>query len=1780
VRNWIPWRVDEPRALARYVRPGDVGDLLELPGPAGDSPVERLGLVYAAVAGAGIRYAHEPPSEHPDAQEIRSPAEVLWAPKHATCLDLAVVLAGACLKAGLEPLILLIEGRLGRHALLGVRAGARPDEAEDDQECRTEWWPAPPAWLAAQVRRAPGDPGRSLIVLDPVGVSTALPSSPARGTQASFEQAVSNGAERLLDPGTTWQAGVDLAYAGRERETYQPADRPSSEPLRAPYLDRSAARSPLQLLRADYRVVPFLARDELTVLRHWCGQAASARRDGLAVIDGTGGSGKTRLALELAQRLRDQGWYAGLLRPVVAGGSWAASVEWLASVVSPVLAIVDYADARVEETKTLLRALSSRAAGSVVVLTARSVEGEWLGEIQGFVQRDGRVVAQRRFDLPPEHPDALAIFRRATAAFGGEGTQATVAEVARSAPGRWTTLDHILLAWLAVHHGGELPATRRELYGAVLDHEERYWLDMYQHLAGRKTSPRVLRRAAAVLTLLAPAPARAGEALRAVTELADAAEWREDVRRTFAECFYAGPGEPLALRPDPIADHLAAGVLADDPGLLDRCLDGLDAEGLRSALANLNRAASVAPDEVTPLFTDWLRRHGGQWPAVLQLAITQGRSALAALERLAAEEPGVLPLDELSDSVPTEHIGLTRLGLAIDSRRLERLRPAPTTGPDRLSDLLLQVSHRQSKAGDHDGALASISEAVQIRRGLAAADPVYLLHLAIALNNLSAEQADTGNHKSALASNAEAVAYYRDFTRADPVTFLPHLAAALSNLSNRQSDIGDRDGALASATEAVQIRRSLASTSPADLAMSLASLSNRQSDIGDQDGALASATEALRHYRALANANPAAYLTELATVLNNLSLRQDDTGDPAAALASATEAAAHFRTLTEANPPAHRSGLAAALTNLSRHQGNAGDRTSALSSITEAIQVRRTLADANPAAYLPHLALALNTLSHQQSGNGDRDGALASISEATTHYRTLAEANPALHLPDLAMSLNNLSVQQSSTGDRRGALASITEAAAHYRTLADANPDAYLRHLAAALNNLSIYQDDNGDRQAALASIEEAILIRRGLVEANPAAYLNDLASSLHNAAIRRGNSGDGDGALAAATEAVQIRRELAEANPAAYLPELAMSLNNLGNQLAGTGDRNGALATATEAVTHYRGLARNNAPAFLPPLAAALNDLSIRQSDSGHPQAALATITEAVQIRRTQASANPAAYLPDLATALNNLSLRQHETGDRDGALGTATEAVQIRRTLASANPAAYLPDLATALINLASWQSETGNGDGALASATEAATYYRALADAEPRAYLPLLGTALNNLSLRQHEAGDRDGALTTITEAVQIRRTLASARPAIHLADLAVSLSNLAIVQSIAGDRPAVLTSITEAAALYVTLARAAPATHLPRLVTTLNNLVRVLGEPLRTDRDPWVTAIAGFEDSLPRAELRANYAQALALADQRDAAIDQLVNAAAETEAGEGRALGSARLVINRTAVSLEADDPRLPRWAVTPVPDGDLKVIVRWAARRGWPDVEALLGEHADALGQQNFRTSLSVVSELFPGDPAPPSLAAFLADIDRQGLETVLASGRTAQAAAELLTAWVATATWEESASFLREHVAELTAADVRELLASHEDETSRQHLAVLELADRLPLDEVYQVVTDAPTATERALDAVEAGDTGQLNRILAAAPGILRTGASGVFLQAVLALTSAEPSIAGEYATMIATHGNPGQREALAIRLREFARHQPDPAPALAIADVIAPEASEGARGGESDAG
>ncbi len=1289
--SWPRWPLDDPPALAHYVRPDQVAHHVPLPGPSGESRLARLRAVYEAIAGLRIGYAYDAATDEAGRQVIRPPDQVLWAPQHATCLDLALVLAGGCLTAGLHPVVVILAppgGRGSLHALLLVRL----DQDTTPTSGAGAVWPTPPAELLGTLQRqVSGSPGK-VVAVDPVGVAVSLGFTRTRGLDVSFDDAVTSGARHLTSadgaPEWDWTVGVDIGARWRAQDVEQLGAHPASEPLRAPYRAPETAESPLRLLRAEYELVRFQNRDELTVLREFCHRTAAGDRTGLAVITGIGGSGKTRLALELAQRLRADGWYAGTL-PKPPRGESVAGVEWLAGVVSPVLVVLDYADGRVTDATALLAALRARrGAPAVVLLTARAIEGDWLDSIIESLDSDAHPYRREDIALPDTHPNSGDVYHRTLTAL------ATTAGAPPALPRgiRWTTLDYVLLGWIAAQGASTLPTSREELYDQALGHEENYWCTVYRDNV-REREPRRsrLRKAAACLSLVAAAEQHADDILAAVGDLKADARERHDVRDTLILCLRPEPGEGLALRPDPVGDHLLLREFGNDESGLARVLDAGGDQGLGQALITLARAGQNDPVTATRLITSLLDADITRWPHVLAIAAAQGGAAAASLEQLASRTPTPLPLEELSALLPFSSLGLYHLALIVDHRLLDAAR---TASADRaqIAELLLRLSARASHTGDRAGALGSITEAVGHYRGLAAANPA---------------------------------------------AYLPDLAMSLNNLSNRQSETGDRAGALGSITEAVEIRRELAAASPAaylpDLAMSLNNLSVYQSETGDRAGALGSITEAVEIRRELAAASPAAYLPDLAGSLNNLSVYQSETGDRAGALGSITEAVEIRRELAAANPAAYLPDLAGSLNNLSGCQSETGDRAGALGSITEAVEIRRELAAANPAAYLPDLAMSLNNLSGCQSETGDRAGALGSITEAVGHYRGLAAANPAAYLPDLAMSLNNLSNRQSETGDRAGALGSITEAVEIRRELAAASPAAYLPDLATSLNNLSGRQSETGDRAGALGSITEAVGHYRGLAAANPAAYLPDLAMSLNNLSNRQSETGDRAGALGSITEAVGHYRGLAAASPAAYLPDLAGSLNNLSGCQSETGDRAGALGSITEAVEIRRELAAASPAAYLPDLARSLNNLSGCQSETGDRAGALGSITEAVEIRRELAAASPAAYLPDLAMSLNNLSGCQSETGDRAGALGSITEAVEIRRELAAASPAAYLPDLAMSLNNLSGCQSETGDRAGALGSITEAVEIRRELAAANPAAYLPNLATSLNNFSER---------------------------------------------------------------------------------------------------------------------------------------------------------------------------------------------------------------------------------------------------------------------------------------------------------------------------------------------------------------------------------------------------------------------------------------------------------------
>ncbi|HET8681286.1 MAG TPA: tetratricopeptide repeat protein [Micromonosporaceae bacterium] len=881
--GWPRWaRRDAPGSLLHYVQYGVIPRMLGGGGmpAAGDGrpPLDRLRLLYEAFAARRIRYADEPATSEPGRQAIRPPDQVLVTPRHGTCLDLCVTYAGACLDAGLHPMVVVLDparpGAVG-HAVVVVWLGGQDwaGRAADGYPLARK--PAVhgrlPEAMLDELRAAAGESG-AFAAVDVSAVATRRGRSGEESPPASFDQALADGARMLTGGDWSWSIGVEVA-AYRIGDALAVPGGVERVPLVPGYLGLEAepTAGPLEQLRARRGVVPFYRRDELDLLLEWCQAAEPADRTRIAVVHGAGGAGKTHLAAELCARLDGQRWLTGFLtRHPDNDGLW-----WLATVVSPLLVVVDYAEAaKSAGVVNLVTALRQRAGGpTCVLLTARAVGSWWTDDIAAPLLRDG----VPHLVLPPvrlgdHHPQVRGVFRHAVRAFA---QRRGVPVPGRTDPpaGRWTTLDLVMHAWLTAHGVTDLPADPDALYSEIIDRELRYWRDTVIGRFGEGARPTggVLPAAAACVTLLAPAPDRLRHVLTAVDELREDPRSRAQAAEVISSLLPPDPGDgTVAVRPDPIGDHQALRAFGADEELFLRCLRAASEAEQRNACIMLTRAAQAGDSERSPaarLAATALDGCPALWRAALAVAAGQGGPLLPALEALAGSEHAPQPLLETAISVPPGHATLRQLALVAT----QCSRPAG-----------------HAETSDEDPAA----------------------ELAAWWNNLAVRQAEVGQRSEALHSITEAVTHYRQLAQANPAAFLPDLAMSLNNLANHQAQVGQRSEALHSITEAVTILRQLALANPAaflpDLAGSLNNLANRQAEVGQRTEALHSITEAVTHYRQLAQANPAAFLPDLATSLNNLANQLAAAGQPAQAVAAYDQATTGLRPAAQAELLLHR----------------------------------------------------------------------------------------------------------------------------------------------------------------------------------------------------------------------------------------------------------------------------------------------------------------------------------------------------------------------------------------------------------------------------------------------------------------------------------------------------------------------------------------------------------------------------------------------------------------------------------------------------------------------------------------------------------------------------------------------------------------------------------------------------------------------------------------------------------------------------------------------------------
>ncbi|MEU7901212.1 tetratricopeptide repeat protein [Nonomuraea sp. NPDC049152] len=547
---------------------------------------------------------------------------------------------------------------------------------------------------------------------------------------------------------------------------------------------------PAGLLAPGRRIVEFVGRrGELAELLAWC-ECGPGR---IRLVTGPGGVGKSRLAVELADRLSQVGWRCEW----VADGAEADAVGTVRGVSrGRVLLVVDYAEIRTGLGTLLRAAVADDGAALRVLLLARSA-GDWWDRLKvaepvvraqladAYSERPlGASVETERSDVDL----VLEAVPRFAEALGVDPPARVLVE-----PGRGATriLDLHATALVAVLHairaretGGEGDEVRvgvADVFGELLAHEERYWLGTAE-LAGLLEGTAGLR--AAVLGRIVAA----GCLLGALSE-SEAVALLERVPGAAASLKVAGwlrdlypPHDPEewlgSLQPDRLAEHLTIAQLNASTELTNRCLTELDHRQALRAITLLGRAGTDQPD------------------------------ALPLLERtlpLLDHVIGRLPPDPellmtISNAIPYPSVALAETDVTITRRGLALVQDDDPASRvkwlGRLLAALVQTRH-------HGEALLVGTEAVRIWRDLAQDDPEECLpRLATALSNLGAVQARLDFHEQALDGEREAVRIWRDIGEQEHHS---ELAASLSNLGNWFNRTGSTEEALDALQEAVRL---------------------------------------------------------------------------------------------------------------------------------------------------------------------------------------------------------------------------------------------------------------------------------------------------------------------------------------------------------------------------------------------------------------------------------------------------------------------------------------------------------------------------------------------------------------------------------------------------------------------------------------------------------------------------------------------------------------------------------------------------------------------------------------------------------------------------------------------------------------------------------------------------------------------------------------------------------------------------------------------------------------
>jgi tetratricopeptide (TPR) repeat protein len=766
-----------------------------------------------------------------------------------------------------------------------------------------------------------------------------------------------------------------------------------------------------QLLRPEEALVPFdpARQPELDALNAWLDDPQWPQS--VRLLTGAGGTGKTRLAIELCQQRLKEAWHAGFLDPELNAKDMFTTWQTLGNLNRPLLIAIDYAETRQIVLLELIKAILQTPGSQPVrlLLLARD-GGEWWDNLlskDSYCELLLGGYATSALRLPPLYAaeqDRHRAYEIALNTFAQTLGVAAPSGVPKLEGEHFSRPLYLQMAALLALHG-ERPTTAEGLTKGLLNHERRYWRGLLAHFEW--VEPEREAQQLLALTTLAGGFATPKEAMPYWDKLSGSHLSRSDFQALFHALVPLYPGKQglQAVRPDLLGEALVSQALLSPraSALLDAVLANSASQPIhRYALTVLARISSQRPD-LQETLVEALVRH---FPHCYQSIVEVAKETTGHLPELAE-----IAFDRLQTATKSQVASLLRLLLKEESVQLAE-----------LNYLVMKYLEEKSRLKSKEK--ASSDSVVAHARDLR--------DLAVALYR-------TGRAKDAVSFALKGLERYKFLSKKNWQCFEPDYVTSLSNYAGHLSEVGKSEEALEHDEKAIKIYQRLIQKSPDRFepyyAMSLSNYASHLSEVGKSKEALEQAQQALEIRQRLAQKGPERFEPDYAMSLNNYAGHLSEVGKSEEALEHDEKALEIRQRLTQKSPDRFEPDYAMSLSNYANHLREVDQFEKALKQTQQALKIHQRLAQKSPDRYEPDYATSLGNYANYLREGGQIEEALKQTEQALEIDQRLAQKSPDRYEPGYATLLNNYANCLSEVGRSGEALEQAQQALEIYQQL-------------------------------------------------------------------------------------------------------------------------------------------------------------------------------------------------------------------------------------------------------------------------------------------------------------------------------------------------------------------------------------------------------------------------------------------------------------------------------------------------------------------------------------------------------------------------------------------------------------------------------------------------------------------------------------------------------------------------------------------------------------------------